>query len=297
MGKITEEQRNLIEKFHCERLSHNGDNRELIKKFVCKKGKGLVNYLQENAWEEDVSGQVAYYLIKDTDGEIALFFSLKCGSLFEPLNEEKLVELKQENIRTLLEMLRNTYGVKTERDAAEQIIEMVRTGQKFSAEEIQKLYNVKLADRKIEEIREDRKREINEKIVRVRNTYPGVELFHFCTNDEVKDKWINMAKENKISHTLGEVMFWQYIVPIICDVQELIGCQYAFLFAADVSEDGTLINYYDVSLNFKQMTEVGTNKPWYDMCCQFMCQEVNMLRERREEYFDSFNPDEDDVVV
>ncbi len=129
--------------------------------------------------------------------------------------------------------------------------------------------------------------------IRVGHTYPGIEIVHFCSNDSMKEKW----KSFNINHPMGEVMFWQYIAPIIYQVQEHIGCQYAYLFAADTSEDGNLINYYNVALKFEQPTEVGTNKPSYDLCCAFMCQEINELRKNRQEYFDNFNPDDDDIIA
>lgn len=60
----------------------------------------------------------------------------------------------------------------------------------------------------------------------------------------------------------------------MAQVQKNIGCQYAFLFAADLSEDGSLINYYNVTLHFDQPEHIGANKPYYDFCCRFMCQEI-----------------------
>ena len=82
MGKITDKQKEIIESFSCERLSDKQENKELIKNFKSEKGRSLVRYLQHLAWDEDTEGKTAYYLIKDPDNEIALFFSLKCGALF-----------------------------------------------------------------------------------------------------------------------------------------------------------------------------------------------------------------------
>lgn len=96
---------------------------------------------------------------------------------------------------------------------------------------------------------------------------------------------------------MGEVMFWAYVVPIILGVQTYIGCQYVFLFAADMSENATLINYYNVALKFAQPVNIGTNKPRYDLCCQFMCQEVSDLKQNRENYFNNFNPADDDIIA
>ena len=79
MGKITEEQKKIIKRFSCERLSSREENKRLIKKFSNDKGRSLVEYLQHLAWDEDIECKVAYYLIKSPDNEIAMFFSLKCG--------------------------------------------------------------------------------------------------------------------------------------------------------------------------------------------------------------------------
>ena len=109
----------------------------------------------------------------------------------------------------------------------------------------------------------------------------------------MKKKW----KLYDIQHPVGEVMFWKYIAPIIYETQERIGCQYVYLFAADASPDGVLINYYNVALKFEKPTNVGTNKPSYDLCCEFMCQEISKLRKNRQEYFDNFNPDDGDIIA
>ena len=139
----------------------------------------------------------------------------------------------------------------------------------------------------------DREKEENDKIFRVQSTHPGVELIHFCTNDRVKELW----NSYKIGHTMGETLYWKYIVPKFFEVQQIAGCEYAFLFAADLSEDGTLVNYYNVSLKFEKKLDVGTNKPFYDFCCEFMCQRVNDMKRLREGFFDNFNADENDILA
>lgn len=42
---------------------------------------------------------------------------------------------------------------------------------------------------------------------------------------------------------------------------------------------------------------MGTNKPFYDFCCEFMCQRVKQLAKKREEFFENFNIDEKDIVI
>lgn len=294
MAKITDEQKHIIKSYSCERLSSKSENQELIKIFTSKKGRLLVDYLQKWAWNEDVECKTAYYLIKSSDNEIALFFSLKCGALFDPL-DEKAIEQRLERSQKLLEAIQKIDSVGEEKSLIIQLLEQFRSGQDISIEQIKA--EIKLSTKQtqilINQLNDDKLREGNEQIIRVGHTYPAIELVHFCVNDSVKDKW----KMQGIEHPIGEVMFWTYIAPIIYETQKRIGCQYVFLFAADASEDGVLVNYYNVSLKFRQPTEIGTNKPRYDLCCEFMCQEINQLKKHRKEYFDNFNPDIDDVIA
>ncbi len=118
-------------------------------------------------------------------------------------------------------------------------------------------------------------------------------LVHFCTNDNTKAVW----KSYELGHSLGEVIFGKKIVPKFFEVQNIVGCEYAFLFAADLSEDRTLINYYDVILKFEIDTEEGTNKPLYDFTCAFMCQKLSVMKENQESYFNNFNIDEDNDII
>lgn len=293
MGKITDKQRRIIEKFSCERLSSNPENKNLIKNFVSEKGSSLVEYLHNWAWDEDIEGKAAYYLVKSPENEIALFFSLKCGALFDPL-DEKIIE---QNAKRLQEILQAVQGINKngkEKELAIQILEGFRSGQDIPIEQIKAniKVNAQQAQELLKSLSYDKKHE-NEQIIRVGHTYPGIEIVHFCANDLVRDTW----KSFNINHPMGEVMFWRYISPIIYEIQDRIGCQYAYLFAADTSTDGILINYYDVALKFERPTNVGTNKPSYDLCCKFMCQEVNELRKNRKEYFDNFNPDVGDIIA
>lgn len=294
MGKITEEQKKIIESFSCERLSSKKENKDLIKQFISDKGRSLVGYLQHLAWDEDIECKTAYYLIKSPDNEIAMFFSLKCGALFDPLDEE-IIEQRAKRAQELLQIIQGINKDGKEREFAIQVLEHFRTGQNISVEQIKQ--HIKRSARQTQKILDqlnyDKAHEGNGQIIRVGHTYPGIELVHFCSNDLVKEKW----KALNLNHPMGEVMFWRYIAPIIYETQKRIGCQYAFLFAADASEDGVLINYYNVALKFEQPTDVGTNKPRYDLCCEFMCQEISKLKKNRQEYFDNFNPDDDDIIV
>lgn len=100
MGIInTEEKRNYFREFKCEVLTSNPNNKELIKDFVSKKAKNqLENYIrdEDKAWAEDIDGETRVYLIKDKSGEIALFFSIKCGLLIGENPKYRLTEDERE---------------------------------------------------------------------------------------------------------------------------------------------------------------------------------------------------------
>lgn len=163
------------------------------------------------------------------------------------------------------------------------LLEKLRSGNKLSDADIKCLTakNVLCRTQILNTLSEDDSIESNKHTVRVGSTFSGVELVHFCANGSMSDLW----DKQKLGRSFGEVVFWYFIVPIFEDVRRIVGCQYAFLFAADLSEDGSLTNYYNVSLHFEQPVGIGTSKPFYDMCCKFMCQEISHLIEYRKDYF------------
>lgn len=90
---------------------------------------------------------------------------------------------------------------------------------------------------------------------------------------------------------MGECVFWHLIVPKLLQLQEIVGCQYIYLFAADKSYDGDLISYYKQVLRFNHPIELSANKPEYDFMCLFLCQAINDLKEGQTYFYESFNPD------
>ena len=289
MGKITKKQLSLIDSLTCERLTKHDANKVLIQDFENNRNKGLVYSLREEAWEEDANGSVAYYLIKDKDGNILFFFSLKCGALFEQLNEERLKQ-NANYWKALEHILKNSAnGDQT----AVLIMEKLRSGKNLTDDDLKEIINIqsKTKRRALEHLLAEKKSETNENIVRVSATHSGVELVHFCANDNKKQLW----KATSLPQPLGVVVFWHFIVPRIYEVQKVVGCKYAFLFAADLSEDGSLINYYQTALHFEAPEDIGTSKPFYDFTCKFMCQTVNHLLDAKKDLFDNFNPDGDNI--
>lgn len=293
--RITDEQKGILDELICERLRDNPNSSTLIQNFENKRGTLIVDYLKQHGMKEDMEGSTAFYIVRNKNNDVLMFFSLKCGELFDPLFDETEIEAGYEEHLLIIQALRN---VESNEEAKNRAFEKIKEISETKGISIRTALELILKETKTKQIKmsflsKEKEIEGNEKVSRVNKTYPGIELVHFCTNDNAKAVW----KSYGLGHSLGEVIFWKKIVPKFFEVQNIVGCEYAFLFAADLSEDRTLINYYDVILKFEIDTEVGTNKPWYDFTCAFMCQKLSVMKENQEAYFNNFNIDEDDDII
>lgn len=275
--KITENQKHIIDSLVCERLCCNPANRAVVKNFCNQRNDGIARTLREKAWDEDREGAIAYYVVKSTTGEVLFFFSLKCGGLHYPL-DNGYCDLF-EKISKILKKLSEDGTDVAEKDSAKLMIEKIRSGFGLSKDDVLQLLKKEKMEREIELE--------NGNINRVGFTHSGVELVHFCENDCAKEFW----KGLNFPHSLGVVVFWAKVVPIVLSVMESVGCKYLFLFAADTSSNGRLINYYRNRLHFEIPNDIGTSKPLYDLCCKFMCQETKGLKKDAEQFFNEFNLD------
>ena len=85
---------------------------------------------------------------------------------------------------------------------------------------------------------------------------------------------------------MGETLFWRFVLPKMLEINSLVGCEYAYLFAADSSRDNTLVKYYEEVLHFECPTALGGIKPQYDFLCTFMCKRLRRLSANRKMYLD-----------
>ena len=285
--RITNEQDAILDELICERLRDNPNSSALIQDFENEKGTLIVDYLKQYGLKEDLEGTTAFYMVRNKNNDVLMFFSLKCGELFDPLFDEAEIEAGYEEHLLIIQALKN---VESNEEAKNSAINKIKELSDAKGISMQTALNLILRETKT---KQRMLTALNKEISRVSKTYPGIELVHFCTNDNAKDIW----KAYGLKHSLGEVIFWKKIVPKFFEVQKIVGCEYAFLFAADLSEDRTLINYYDVSLKFEIDVEVGTNKPFYDFTCAFMCQKLTDMKKNQELYFDNFNIDENDEII
>lgn len=286
---LTCQQNKILKTFTCERLSSNVQNKILIDSVQNVRNPNLVSYLKNKAWIEDESGECAHYLIKYNE-EIALFFSIRTGCLFDkPVNENELSEILR-IITTAINAKNDIKNNAPEKKEAQSFLEQYNLTN-VSLEHLEDL--LKNYVPKKHTLINEKKTDMNKLLYHVAKTYSAVELFIFCANDSFKDTWksFGFPKHNR----MGMVLFWKFVVTTIWDIQRIVGCKYLYLFAADNSADSTLVGYYNM-LSFAQDMNLGTNKPYFDWQSRFMCQEIANLKRRRKMFFNMFNPDDDPIV-
>lgn len=288
MYKLTKEQKVCLDSLVCQRISEDDENKQVIQKFKNSRNPGIP-YALKKGWNADKKDKVAYYIVKDPkDKEPLLFFSLKCGEIHIPISPEKL----EKNVENNMALLDAACGREAP-DWAREIIEKRKV-------------NGVLPFEKFMEIYESYSRSLNKRngykmetqlegdnIIRTKKNFAGVELVHFCVHEPAKEKWKAMGMG---AQSLGKTIFWHFVVPVIQEIRKLVGCEYLYLFAADEKRDGTLTGYYQ-QLGFAFRDDINVNKPAYDFCCFFMCQEVTSLRNRQRDFFKNYNkPRESDAA-
>lgn len=282
--RITEEQQEILESLVCERLSRNPANMREIDQFFNSKNYKLVERLLNEAYSEDEEDKIAYYLVKDKEGHILFYFSLKCGQLYDKHLDFDLFKLLVELYDGLLKMKSEPDISQDDSIAIDKILEEIRSRKGVLKEDLKKI------TKKNQSI-EDFEKVFKDGADKVGATFSGIEIVQFCSNEDCSHYWENFG----INQKLGVVVFWHFIVPIIIKIKELIGCEYLFLFAADDSEDENLVNYYKSWLKFESSNERSAATPVYDLTCKFLYQETCSLKEKRDTFFKNFNPDEDVV--
>lgn len=284
--KIREEQLAVINSLKCERLSSDEQNLRNINCFSNWRNDNLVDPLRNEAYLEDENKEVAYYLVKHENGKILFYFSLKCGLLYDRYIDDEKLKLVKSILAYLCELKHDPTTSEEDKQSIDLIFEKLRSRKGFTKTDIEKIKK-KNGNHAIETIEQDFSRGMK----KVGTTFAGIELVQFCANDECRDLWDAFHLGQK----MGVVVFWHFIVPIVLDVMKLVGCQYLFLFAADLSEDEDLVNYYRTYLHFEDAEERGTAIPIYDDTCKFMYQKTCSLEEKRLRFFDNFNREEDAV--
>ena len=281
--RITAEQQKIVDSLKCERLSDNLDNIRLVEDFVNSRNDSIAQTLRNEAFKEDEDNIVAYYVVKDSSNNILFYFSLKCGQLYDEFIEGEGLKMLNKFYQLVVTRQKDENISEADRKELEQIVELLRTKKGVQRKQVAKVLNKNTNDIDFDKLFRPGQHNVGK-------TYSGVELMHFCANDQYHSDWA--LKDIK---PLGAVIFWQFIVPQVINIMEIVGCEYLFLFAADLTDDEYLVNYYREHLGFTDRIEHIAAMPLYDLNCKFMFQKTVDLKERRRQFFENFNLDEDAI--
>lgn len=277
-----EERRNFFRTFTCELLTSNDVNKGLVKNFKSKnENDDLQEYLlnEQRAWKDDLDGETKVYLIKDAMGNIACYFSLKCGLIVgDDLNEDL-----SPDERAILEPYIDAKRDK-DTEAEKNIYDAINYLFPQRAE-----YLLEIAMKRLERKTEAFSIGQSDNTINVPMCYSGIELKHLCRND-------NYVLSQDINVPVGFGLFWEKIVPLIEDISRHVGCKYLYLFAADDSEKKNdnevkkLVRYYKNDFKFYECGDgMKFVKPDYDNYCYGLVQNISDLLKNREAIWEEFS--------
>ena len=279
---IRKEQQAVLDTLSCSRLSSDEEHLRLVDDFFNRRNDSLSHTLQNEAYEEDVEGGTAYFVVKNGEGRIVFFFSLKGGLLYDQHIDERNLKFMKK-ISEFVEKSLNDPDI-----TDEQVVLFVKFLEKLRSHKGVTKSDLENLPQKDSTLLDDLEMELNNNITHVGKTYSAVELVHFCANDAYRDNW----SLDMMEHTLGEVVYWKFVVPKVIEARRLMGVQYFYLFAADMSPDRDLVRYYNARLKFTLDVDRSTVKPLYDLSCKFMYQETKDLERLQRLFFENFSATE-----
>lgn len=269
------EKREYFQRFHAELLTSDRANYRLLRDFTATDaGKNLEGYLKHVAWRADTEGETRVYLVKDEQGSVALFFSIKCGLLYKKYQYDDLEPDKQEFVKMLMDAIQN-------RD--EDTLNSYSQSGMYSTEEVQEL--LAIAQTRMDLKLEERYLQDGEHTLKVDECYSAIEIQHFCRNT-------SYISDVETDVPLGFGIFWEIIVPLVCEITGKVGCRYLYLFAADQTNQEDvrkLVRYYKNELKFSDVENMMMIKPYYDTDCLGLVQSVAGLLYNREAVWEEFS--------
>ncbi len=247
------------------------------------------NFLKKAAWKESEAGRTKVYLIKERKtGNIRAYFSIKCGMLYSPYAYQKLYGDDREFFEMIMDAMRSN---------DEELLKDYKASDYYTPEKFEELYN---EAQRIVEDENNRKNGISKESFNVDSTYSAIEIENLCKNYT----FVSDGDNDKIS--MGFLIFWIFIIPLIKEIAQKVGCEYIYIFAADQSENpcneknnvNKLITHYKTNFGFHEPDEVYFIRPCYDNKCYEMIQTVKEAIENSEniwEQFDDILNDTDNV--
>ena len=118
------------------------------------------------AYAEDEENNIAYYLVKHPNGEILFYFSLKCGMLYDSLDEGEQLRQMNDLYRFLVDLEKDSASTEEDRLTINSILESIRTRKGLVKEEL-----AKISHKKKNQLLEDLEKESSDRLKRVGRTF------------------------------------------------------------------------------------------------------------------------------
>lgn len=265
--KITSDQLAILNSLSITRLKEDESLLRDVCAFENPKNENLVEYLVGDAFDDDDKNRCACYVVRDGDGEILCYFSIKCGLLYSEFEELKKFENFKNHKIKLMELEQ-----RSDDSLVREYIEEIKEKLKEAKDDIERLLG------KFDSMPPNKQ---------VAKSFPSVELTHFCVNEAYRKKWqtYGFSARNRI----GSTMFWHVIVDVIEKIRSLTGCEYLYLFAADATSDRHLVNHYKNMMELREEMTMSALQPIYDFNCTFLCASIDSLINARYEFYEEFN--------
>lgn len=265
--KITLDQIAILNSFRVTRLKEDSSLLRDVSAFENPKNENLIEYLIGDAFDDDEKNRCACYVVRDGEGEILCYFSIKCGLLYSEFEElRKFEKFKNHKIK-LMELEKRSDNAQVREYIAD-----IKNKLQEAKEDIERLLG------KFEAMPPNKQ---------VAKSFPSIELTHFCVNEAYREKWqtYGFSARNRI----GTTMFWHVIVGIVEKIRNLTGCEYLYLFAADATADRHLVNHYKNMMELREEMTMSALQPIYDFNCTFLCADIDSLLKARDEFYKDFN--------
>lgn len=269
--RITLEQKAILDSFSVTRLKEDVSLLRDVSAFENSKNENLVDYLVGDAFDDDDKNRCACYVIRDGDGDILCYFSIKCGLLYSEFEELRKFERFKNHKIKLMELEKRSDNAQVR-----EYIEETKKKLQEAKEDIERLLG------KFDSIPPNKQ---------VTKSFPSIELTHFCVNEAYRKKWQTYGFSTK--NRIGTTMFWHVIVGIIEKIRNLTGCEYLYLFAADATPDRLLVNHYKNMMKLREEMTMSALQPIYDFNCTFLCAGIDLLLNARDEFYADFNVTEE----
>jgi len=278
MSKLTETALDIIEGFEIRRVRDlEGSTLKSMKgpEVDGIEQRNIIDIFTSDQYlKDDLNGNLASFVVMAPTGIPLIFFSLRCGELFEETSLAKM-QICHNAYIALYKLGNNMITSETERKEA---IERIRIANSdgMSIDDFEPIEDKK-HDWQYDDV-VDANKEIN----KVFKSHPAVELKLFGVNAAAENYWKSLRLPNDIK--MGETLFWLKVVKTLETIMQYVGCRFAYLFAANKEAEGRLVKYYRVRLGFNSSIKMTTNKPRFDWNSQFLFQSINDLFKRKSKF-------------